>query len=86
LDACEAGKHHVLNIGATPAGILDVIAMTREVTGRDIPVTFHPPHSGEIRELRVDASRARDLLSWRPESSGLARLITDQWRAEQSRI
>lgn len=82
LAACEPGHHGVFNIGATAARVTDVVAMTRSVTGRDVPVTFHPARSGEVRELRADTTRARELLSWRPRLSNLARIVADQWRAE----
>jgi UDP-glucose 4-epimerase len=82
LSACEPGKHHVFNIGATSARIADVIAMTRSVTGRDLPVAFHRAPPGQVRELRADATRAREVLSWRPQVSNLARLVADQWRFE----
>ncbi|MFD2417327.1 NAD-dependent epimerase/dehydratase family protein [Amycolatopsis pigmentata] len=79
---CEPGHHRVFNIGATAARVTDVVAMTRSVTGRDVPVRFHPSHPGEVRELRTDTSKAREELSWRPRYSNLARLVADQWHAE----
>jgi UDP-glucose 4-epimerase len=83
IDACEPGKHHALNIGATPASVADVISATRNVTGREIRVAHHPAHPGEVRELRVDAAKARKVLNWQPQCSDLDRLVADQWNAEQ---
>lgn len=82
LSVCEPGRHRVFNIGATAARVSDVIAMTRSVTGHEIPVTYHPAPPGEIREVRADTTKAREGLFWRPRRSNLARLIADQWQAE----
>jgi UDP-glucose 4-epimerase len=82
LAAGDPGRHRVFNIGATVVRITDVIAMTRSVTGRALPVAFHPAPPGELREVRADTAKARELLSWRPRMSNLARLVADQWRAE----
>lgn len=86
LAACEPGHHRVFNIGATAVRVTDVVAMTRSVTGRDVPVRFHPAHPGEVRELRADTSKAREALCWQPRYSNLARLVADQWRAETGRL
>ena len=85
LDVCEPGLHRTVNIGATPASVVEVVAATRRVTGREVPVVFHPAHPGEVRELRADTSRARETLGWRPVCSELDRLVSDQWAAEQCR-
>ena len=85
LEACVPGRHRVLNIGATAARVADVIAMTRSVAGRGVPLAFHPAHPCEVRELRVDTTKAREVLAWRPRYPNLARLVDDQWRAEQHR-
>ncbi|GLY69257.1 NAD-dependent epimerase/dehydratase family protein [Amycolatopsis taiwanensis] len=82
LSACEPGHHRVFNIGATAARVIDVISMARSVTGHEIPVTHHPLPPGEIRELRADTTKAREMLFWRPRRSNLARLVADQWHAE----
>ncbi len=83
LDVCEPGQHRTVNIGGTAASVADIIAMVREVTGREVPVTYRPARVGEVRELRVDTTRARELLGWRLRHSTLRQLVSDQWRAER---
>lgn len=84
LDVCEPGLHRTINIGATPASVAEVVAVTRRVTGREVPVVCHPAHPGEVRELRADTTRAHETLGWRPIRSELDRLVSDQWAAERS--
>lgn len=84
IEACEPGRHRAINIGATPASVADVIAVTRAVTGRDIPITYHPAHYGEVREMKIDNTKARHELCWHPQCSDIERIVTDQWRAEQA--
>src|SRR5260370_934527 len=45
LSSVHSG-HRVYNVGAVPASVNDILAATREVTGRPIPVVHHPPHPG----------------------------------------
>jgi UDP-glucose 4-epimerase len=84
LDVCDAGSHRILNIGATAASVSEVIATARQVTGRDIAVAYHASHPDEVHELRVDNTNARRILGWRPECSGLGRLVADQWTAQRN--
>jgi UDP-glucose 4-epimerase len=85
LGVCEPGRHVAVNIGATAASVSEVIAMARDVTGREIPVSHRPDWTGEVRELRSDTTLARRLLGWRPGRSTLRQLVSDQWRAERGR-
>lgn len=83
LNVCVLGTHRTVNIGATPASVAEVVEMTRRVTGHEVPLTCHPAHPGEVRKLRIDTTRARETLGWRPVCSELDRLVADQWAAER---
>ncbi|WP_344957427.1 NAD-dependent epimerase/dehydratase family protein [Saccharothrix longispora] len=74
----------VLNVGATPASVSDVLAAAERVTGRPVPVVRRPANPGEVRELRADTTRLR-ALGWRPAHSDLDDLVRDQWAAEVGR-
>ncbi|MGM1061092.1 NAD-dependent epimerase/dehydratase family protein [Saccharothrix sp. Mg75] len=74
----------VLNVGATPASVADVLAAAERVTGRPVPVVRRPANPGEVRELRAGTSALR-ALGWRPAHSDLDDLVRDQWAAEVSR-
>ncbi|GAA3890800.1 UDP-glucose 4-epimerase GalE [Saccharothrix violaceirubra] len=72
--------HEVYNVGATPASVAEVIATTERVASRPVAVEWAPANPGEVRELRADTAKLRDL-GWSPEESGLSDLIADQWRS-----
>ncbi|MEU4445038.1 NAD-dependent epimerase/dehydratase family protein [Actinosynnema sp. NPDC050801] len=78
---CEGPEYAVLNVGATPASVADVLAAAARVTGRPVPVVRRPAHPGEVRELRADTTRLR-ALGWAPTCSDLDDLVRDQWAAE----
>jgi UDP-glucose 4-epimerase len=80
LSVPSAG-HRVYNVGAIPASVNDILAATRDLTGRPVPVVHHPPHPGEAPDLRADTSRIRAELGWEPTHTTLAPLIRDQWDA-----
>jgi UDP-glucose 4-epimerase len=79
LDAARPGAHAVLNVGATPASVLDVVAAAERVTGRPVPVVHRPGDPGEAPDLRADTAAARAALGWSPRRSGLDELLAGQW-------
>ncbi|MFD0203697.1 MULTISPECIES: NAD-dependent epimerase/dehydratase family protein [Saccharothrix] len=82
---CEVEGYAALNVGATPAGVADVLDSVARVTGRPVPVVRRPAHPGEVRELRADTTRLR-ALGWRPTSSDLDTLVRSQWEAERGNL
>ncbi|MFD7655101.1 NAD-dependent epimerase/dehydratase family protein [Actinosynnema sp. NPDC059797] len=76
--------YEVLNVGATPASVADVLASVGRVAGREAPVVRRPAHGGEVRELRADTTRLR-ALGWAPRHSDLDDVVRDQWAAEGAR-
>ncbi|ONI81975.1 NAD-dependent dehydratase [Saccharothrix sp. ALI-22-I] len=78
---CGGEGYQALNVGATPAGVADVLASVERVTGRPVSVVRRPAHPGEVREQRADTTRLR-ALGWRPTCSDLDTLVRDQWAAE----
>lgn len=78
LESSCPGTHEVFNVGATPSSVADILEAAARVTGKEIPVTHKPANPAESPELRADATRLR-ARGWEPRSSGLDRLIDDQW-------
>ncbi|GAB2999606.1 NAD-dependent epimerase/dehydratase family protein [Saccharothrix stipae] len=78
---CDGPEYAVLNVGATPASVADVLAAAARVTGRPVPVVRRPAHPGEVRDLRADTTRLR-ALGWSPTCSDLDDLVRDQWATE----
>jgi UDP-glucose 4-epimerase len=85
LEHCRTGEAEVFNVGATPAGVRDVVAAVERVTGRPVRVEHRPANPAEARELRADTTRLRETLGWRPEHSDLDRIVADQWAFERTR-
>lgn len=66
--------------------VLDVIETAKEVTGRPITVAFSARRAGDPARLIADASRARQMLGWRPQFPELRDLIAHAWHFEQSQF
>ncbi|MEY9856210.1 UDP-glucose 4-epimerase [Catenulispora sp. GAS73] len=82
LTLATAGTFAIYNIGATPAGVAQIIDVARTITGREIPVQYNPPVP-EAPELRADTTRARSELGWSPVFSSLEQIIGDCWDAQR---
>ena len=80
LRACRLGACPVYNVGAAAASMLDVIAVTEQVTGRAVPVVHNPPRP-EPRVMVADTARIGNDLSWIPQRSSLDEIIADAWNA-----
>ncbi len=70
----------VMNLGwGEGRSVLELDRIIRELVGTDLEPTFGPPLPEEIRRIALDASRAREVLGWRPEihfEEGLADLVS----------
>ncbi|MEJ5211030.1 MAG: UDP-glucose 4-epimerase GalE [Burkholderiales bacterium] len=62
--------------------VAEVIATAERVTGRAIPVQDAPRRPGDPPRLVADATRAREVLGWRPRHEALATLIAHAWQLE----
>ena len=86
----KGGESRALNLAnAVGHSVKQVIAVTEQVCGRPIKIEVAPRRPGDPAVLVGDASRARDLLGWRPSRSDLRTQIEDAWnwarRREQVR-
>lgn len=61
--------------------VLEVVAVCEHVTGALIPRRIMARRPGDPPVLVADASRARAVLGWRPERSGLETIVGTAWRA-----
>ncbi len=78
LDACRAGEYRCYNVGATGAGVREIVATAEAVTGQDVPVVHDPPQP-EPPVLLADTRRIRAELGWSPQRSSLTELVSDTW-------
>ncbi len=59
--------------------VREVIDAARRVTGHAIPVEEAARRPGDPAMLVAAADRARELLGWRPQHTGLDRIVADAW-------
>ncbi len=74
------GASNVFNLG-TGIGhsVRDVVRMVEQVTGRKVRVLERARRSGDPAILIAEASKAAQVLSWRPQSSSLEHIIRTAW-------
>ncbi|NUV87823.1 NAD-dependent epimerase/dehydratase family protein [Streptomyces sp. KAI-26] len=73
--------HHVHNVGATPASVLEVLAEVGRAAGRAVPVRHRAADGMDTPYLVADTADTRAALNWEPVSSGLPRIVTEQFEA-----
>lgn len=79
LLAIDHGDNAVINVSCqTETSINDLVNRMKELTGREVRVTYAPERPGEIRRSVLKNERARELLGWTPVhdvSSGVKKLF-----------
>lgn len=63
--------------------VREVIDTARQVAGREIAMRVEPRRPGDPARLVADSRRVREVLGWKPERSGLDRIMADAWAWEQ---
>jgi UDP-glucose 4-epimerase len=81
LQGCLPGRHQVYNLG-TGSGYSnrEVLAVCREVTGREIPAETAPRRPGDPAVLVASARRFQAERGWQA-SRDLRAMVSDAWRA-----
>lgn len=81
LEYLESGASSAaFNLGAgRGSSVIEVIAVAKEVTGREITVRQGPKRPGDPPVLVAEAERAREALGWRPALSDLETIIRTAW-------
>ena len=85
LGALDGGSR-IYNLGCGGAGysVRELIDVAREVTGREIPVTYGPRRAGDPAMLVASSDRIRRELSWAPQQQDLREIIDSAWRWMQA--
>jgi len=75
------GASFAANLG-TGSGftVRQVIAAAERITGQRARLVEAPRREGDAAELVADATRAGQLLGWRPRHSSLEEILTTAWR------
>lgn len=94
-DLCSAhlsALHYLAHGGATAQfnlgngqgfSVLEVIERCRQITGRPIQALMQARRPGDSAALVADATRAREILGWRPQFAALDQIIAHAWAWQQ---
>ena len=74
------GEGIALNLGTGEGlSVKQILHAIENVTGRTLPHTMGPRRAGDPPCLVADASRALEVLGWKPDHSGAEEIIRDAW-------
>ena len=77
----SGGESGAFNLGTeTGHSVREVLTIAEAVTGKTIPVVERPRRDGDPPRLVADASKARDVLGWRPQNSELSTILDTAWQ------
>jgi len=80
----ETKKSNAINLGTGfGASVLDIVNAVGEFCGKSIPVHLESRRAGEPSHLTADFKKARELLGWVPQYSGLPTIIESAWKWHQ---
>ncbi len=66
--ALEKASGVAMNIGtAQGTSVNEIFRALQAATGSTVPPEFGPPRPGDVRNIWLDSSRARELLGWEPQ-------------------
>jgi nucleoside-diphosphate-sugar epimerase len=64
-----AAAGEIFNIATGQATSLNqIVALIKQISGREIPVTYADPRVGEVRDSRADIKKARSILGYSPQT------------------
>lgn len=76
----KGGESQRINLGNGQGySVMEVIETARQVTQLPIPVKIEPRRAGDPSRLIADATKARDVLGWKPTYTDLASIIRSDW-------
>ena len=81
LGATRVGAAETFNVGSgVQSTMMEIVRTVKRVTGRTVPVEFHPPRQ-EPAVLMADSGRLRAKLGWEPVYGALEGMVADAWGA-----
>ncbi|MFT7008875.1 MAG: UDP-glucose 4-epimerase [Colwellia sp.] len=76
----EKGCCEAFNLGTgEPLSVLDIVQGFEQYSGKTINYEFSPRREGDLSAFWANSTKARDVLSWKPEKS-LQDMMQDTWR------
>jgi UDP-glucose 4-epimerase len=85
LDAAEAGRHRIFNLGnGTGFSVREVVAAAGNVTAAPIHAREAPRRPGDPPILVASSELIQAELGWRPRKPGLEQMVADAWAFAQA--
>lgn len=82
----QDGKSEHFNLGSNQGfTVLEMIRSLEQVTGKQVPYQIAARRDGDPEALVASNEKAREILGWVPEHSGITEILTDAWNWENSR-
>ncbi len=83
----SGGKSVSLNLGnGTGFTVKEVIQIVEKITGKQVPIIETERRPGDSAILVADASRAKEILGWKPVYPDLETIVRDAWNWHQRRF
>jgi UDP-glucose-4-epimerase GalE len=83
----KGGASGVINLGNGQGhSVRQIVGAAREVTGHEIPVRLAPRREGDSPRLVGDASKARQVLGWKPAFTDIKAIIATAWAWHQKEM
>ena len=74
------GESDIFNLGnGVGFSVMEVVEMCRRVTGHAIPVEMSPRRPGDPAQLVASSEKARRVLGFAPEHSGIEEIVASAW-------
>lgn len=80
----EGSRIYNLGCGGAGYSVREVLDMTREVTGKEIPTKIGPRRAGDPAVLIASSDKIKRELGWRPTHQDLRVIIETAWRWMQA--
>ena len=82
----KGGESQRINLGNGQGySVMEVIETARGITQRPIPVKIEPRRPGDPSRLVANATKAHEVLGWKPAYPDLASIIRSDWEWRRSR-
>jgi UDP-glucose 4-epimerase len=80
----KEGVREFINLGTEKGNsVKEVISVCAQVTGKDIPQKFGPRRPGDPASLVANATKAAQVLGWKPQRD-LKNILETAWKWEQN--
>ena len=81
----KGGNSECINLGnGNGFSVKEVIETARKVTGREIKSQIAPRRAGDPSKLVGDATKAKNVLDWKPKFDELDKIIESAWNWHQN--